>query len=97
MTWTTKPRDDAFRAMCRAAMTARASEHEAAPVVVVSDTTMLPLVVPPYRDGIIKLSRRRLEAWCEAEDWSTEDWWHLMALAGCAFLVAFALIVIMAS
>jgi hypothetical protein len=97
MTWTTKPRDDVFRALCRTAIAARASEHGATPVIVVSDTTMLPLVVPPYRDGIIKLGRRRLETWCEAEDWANEDWLHLGALAACAFLVAFAFVVIVAS
>jgi hypothetical protein len=81
--------------MCRTAIAARAAEHEAMPVIT-SDEAMLPILAE-YRDGILKLGRRRLEAWCEAEDWSSEDWWHLMALAGCAFLVAFALVVIMAS
>jgi hypothetical protein len=97
MTWTTKPRDDVFRATCRAAMAARASEHEAAPVIVVSDTTMLPLVVPPYRDGIIKLGRRRLAVLCETEDWTGEDWAHMLALAACAFLTGFAFVVILLS
>jgi hypothetical protein len=95
MTWTTKPRDDAFRAMCRAAMAQRTAEHEATPVIS-SDEAMLPILAE-YRDGILKLGRRRLEAWYEEEDWSTEDWWHLMALAACAFLVAFALVVIVSN
>jgi len=95
MTWTIKPRDDAFRALCRTAMAARALAHEAAPANVSADT-MLPFV-PEHRDGILKLGRRRIEALCEAEDWSAEDWWHMAALAACAFLAAFAFVVILLS
>ena len=94
MTWTSRPRDEVFRALCRTAMATRAAAHETPPMIVSVDT-MLP--ISKHRDGMLKLGRRRLEALCESEDWTNEDWLHLGALAACAFLVAFAFVVILLS
>jgi len=78
MTWTVKPRDDIFRDLCKDAMAARALVHEAAPVIINADS-LLPL---DYQDERIRVGRHN--------DWTDEDWWHMLALTLAAFLAAFA-------